>query len=86
MNIKEYHFSKNPEHHWLLRKRERVDELFDVELPDGFYMPQDDKDSVKTKIINAVKAAMDKRIALFLHDSDVESTKTNLTVLANISF
>lgn len=82
MTIKEYHISHNPNHHWPLRKRERVDELFDVELPDNFYLPEDDRDSVKTKILNAIKASMDKRITLFIHEADVEPEKYNMTVLA----
>lgn len=82
MRLKEYHFSQDPSHHWNQRKRERVDELFDVELPDAFYTPEDNREEVKAKLLTAIKQGLDKRISLFIHESDVEPEKYNVTVVA----
>lgn len=82
MKIREYHISHDPKHHWPQRKRERVDELFDVELPDSFYVPEDNREEIKTKLLEAVKQAVNKRISLFVHETDLEPEKINVTLLA----
>lgn len=82
MDIKEYYISHDPNHHWPQRKRERVDELFDIELPDSFYAPEDNREEIKAKLLTAIKQGLDKRISLFIHETDVEPEKYNMTILA----
>jgi len=73
-----------PSEHWILRKKERADSIDGIELPEDFYIPEDNKEEVDQKLISAIREAVNKRIVSFVHEEDIEREKYNITVIATV--
>jgi hypothetical protein len=73
-----------PSDHWTQRKRERADEVFDITLSEDFYTSDDNKEEVNAKLIKAIGDAVNKRLVSFIHETDVEREKYNVTVVATV--